>query len=610
MAVRAGHIIARRDRTRKPEAAQAAEAGSRIIFSRKLSVTESCTARTPILDFLLYNLSVSIKFWKKKPEAFSLEGHETKIEKPRFRWLLWKKRNPELPVAERVYPDLRTRNEDGPDTVAVPSKTVFTTKQQFRQPEVPSMADDVVAAGADVAIAGGELAGALLTEGGKAALVVGEEAVRTAEGAAAEIAGMFSPEEKTMNEMSEDSDRQGEKELPVWAQKEVAPESVDIHSLPLNWESLEELGMAISRLTGTRIDLTALKPPSDVRAFLPAVASVIANRRNPEIPVEMPTWDQLQEIKPFLATLHRWVGFFSAEAAQGLEKYAERTAKRQIQSAAEKAIDVIEFIGSIKNPKLEFLWEMTVLYGHLHARQNYQNSSEEVPIEEKFASFIVDLRWAQKHPETYKDTSYWLNTRDFPLLLKIPEKFGISLGSKSADDMGVAGSEFMQGLEKFLRQKGVTDLGRAPQPHQSTKRMLAEQFASEDLNRVRHLPDVLSQIYEALPTSGEELKNKIYEIIENICVLHQRGHSSGEIVKHMFPGMRTLRMQSPPPALQQKFEDDTYAVGGFCFIAGWVAFFCGASWIWIPVGFIGGLVLGAVSSAATIVRWLAKETER
>lgn len=391
---------------------------------------------------------------------------------------------------------------------------------------------------------------------------------------------------------------------------EVALESVDIHNLPINWESLAQLGRAIQGVTGRFTDLAALKPPRGVQEFLPMLASVIAHKNNPEIPVELPTQEQIKAAKPWLESIQRFLSRFSERAARGLGNYAEREGEKIIQDLGEKITDFADFVGTIENPQAELLREMALVYRHLQ-------QGTQAPIEAKVEQFFRDLQWAKSHPEAYEDTSQFLNSRDFPVLLKGLSKLNVSLASFDAHTAGIAGAEFMQGIETFLRRHGVP-VNPAPRPTEfdlfdfsTWERGLAEWFATEKLEQVKeHLPGMLSSAYEALPKSGKELRDQIYVIAENIYALHKRGYSAVEIAQNMFPGMGEVRtLTSASKGLQERIVNDM-GWGGVAgiMVDGFLVFHFGANALLLfPVAVLGGMGVGAITGAIGIFNFLKKQ---
>ncbi|MFA5877389.1 MAG: hypothetical protein WC880_03420 [Candidatus Paceibacterota bacterium] len=406
-----------------------------------------------------------------------------------------------------------------------------------------------------------------------------------------------------------------EPEVPSLADDalKVARESIDIHNLPIHWESLAELGRAIRGLTGTLTDLTALKPPPDVQEFLPMLASVIAHKNNPEIPVEFPTQEQIKAAKPWMESIQRFLSRFSERAARGLGNYAEREGERVIQNLGGKITAFADFVGTIENPQAELLREVALIYKHLQEDNG-------VPIERRVEQFMRDVQRAKSHPESYDDRSYFLNSHNFPILLKGFSKLNVSLASLDAHQAGIAGAEFMKGIETFLRQKGVQGIGLAPRPQEfdffdpsTWERGLAEWFATEKLEQVKEeLPSILSSAYEALPTSGKEFKEKIYTIAENIYVLHKNGYSATDIVQGMFPGMGQIRTETNAKSAPEEILTGEMGAGSFLgLIAGGVAvFYFGASIIYIPVAAVAGMALGAVTGAVGLFNFFKKQAEK
>ncbi|MBI3573756.1 hypothetical protein HY090_01780 [Candidatus Kaiserbacteria bacterium] len=537
---------------------------------------------------------MKVKFWKKKREATALEERGSPAEKTPQKPV---SRQTEVPM-EKAMPvnpsDIRQVKYKNSETG--PKKTSFAPQSEFQMPEVPSITEELAVVG-EVLIEGG----AMLEE--IADTPFGDRKYKTD--------GASVPEHI---------------EIPAWAQKDIALESLDIHHLPINWETLGPLGRRVRNLghvlTNGRyrgMDLTALKPPEGVQAFLPMLASIVANKRNPEILPEFPTQEQIKTAQPWLKNLERFLGRFSEKAAIGLGKYAERNGERILQDIAEKITGFADYIGTIENPKAELLKELTDVYRHLQARQFRQGDwgREEVPIEDKIASFMRDLQWLQRHPEADADPEYWLNNGNFPILIKALKKLNMPMRF-DPEMVGIAGAEFMEGVGTFLRRQGVSGIGPAPRPREfdlfdisTWTRGFAEWFQWEKLQTVKEeLPSVLSLLYETLPESGPRLKDSIYDIAENICILRKKGHSVGDIAHHMFPGVEIMTVEAGTSPLADEVTFITGLGGGVGFWSGAIIIMLGGSAIWIPIGLVAGALVGGVIGIMRSIRMLEKEADK
>ncbi|MDO8523846.1 MAG: hypothetical protein Q7R74_01305, partial [bacterium] len=321
----------------------------------------------------------------------------------------------------------------------------------------------------------------------------------------------------------------------------------------------------------------------------------------------------------WIETLQRFLSRFSERAARGLGNYAEREGERIIEDLGQKITGFADFVGTIENPKAELLKELRLMYAHLQ-------EGDKTSIEEKVEQFFQELQWAQKHPEAYNDTSQFLNNRDFPVLLKGLSKLNVPLASLDPYLAGVAGAEIMQGVETFLRQQGIAGIKPAPQPSEfdffdplTWDRGILETFNSlgvslglteDKFEQVReNLPAMLSSAHEALPTSGKELKDKIYTIAENICALHKNGHSATDIVQSMFPGIGRIETQTKASSAPQRIIEGEMGAGSVVglVVGGVAVFYFGASIIYIPIAAIGGMALGAVTGTVGLFRFLKKQ---
>ena len=95
---------------------------------------------------------------------------------------------------------------------------------------------------------------------------------------------------------------------PKWHDREIDLGSINLREIPLNWQALTDLGKAINRLKDDPFavrDFAALKPEPSHYIGIPMVASVIANKNNPEVPVILPTEQEVKALKPCVMSLVR-----------------------------------------------------------------------------------------------------------------------------------------------------------------------------------------------------------------------------------------------------------------------------------------------------------------
>lgn len=334
---------------------------------------------------------------------------------------------------------------------------------------------------------------------------------------------------------------------PDWAEKDVDIRSINVHELPINWQALNNLGRAINQLKDAPFeikDLSDIKPPSAVYPALPMVASVIAHKRNPEISVALPTQADVKAMKPWLTIVERFIGRLSENWARRFGSYVERRGQQVVMDVGSQISNIAEKVKLIKDPKQQFLRELTSLYKQL-TKTEYQTSheffgeefQEKVSIEEKIKYLIMDLRYIRDggNHALYTKDQYPLFTTICPIIKFPPD----SLDENTAS---IAGAELMEGIETFLKQQGISGITPAPKAREvnlfdpdSWSRGLAEWFASEKLERVKAgLPNILTQAYHVLPSNGPQLIKKVYDIAENICILKAQGISPEEIARHIF----------------------------------------------------------------------------
>ncbi|MDO8576984.1 MAG: hypothetical protein Q7R82_01435 [Candidatus Daviesbacteria bacterium] len=334
--------------------------------------------------------------------------------------------------------------------------------------------------------------------------------------------------------------------VPAWAEREISLDSVNLRALPIDWQALSNLGKAVNVIKNDpleRKDLAAIKPSPNTYPALPMVASVIAHKRNPEIPVVLPTQPEVKIMKPWLNTVERFIGRFSQNWARKFGGYAERRGQQVVVDIGSRISNIAEQVRTIENPRQQFITELTNLYKHLEEPEYrrvetfFGERQEGLKIEDKVNKLLLGLKYVRDggNHGLYPRDQYPLLTTILPIIKFPPDTLDVGQAS-------VAGAELMEGIEVFLRQQGVREIEPAPKPRQvdffdmdSWMRGLAEMFAPDRLERVKvGLPNLLTQAYRVLPSSGPKLADQIYDIAENICVLKAQGRSANEIAQKVF----------------------------------------------------------------------------
>ncbi len=152
---------------------------------------------------------------------------------------------------------------------------------------------------------------------------------------------------------------------PAWARKEVDPSSVDIGQHLISRHALRCLGKAINEIKQDPYgssDLEDIKPPKAAYPVLPMIASVIANRKDPAIPVSLPSREDVEKMKPWLGALEKFIGRFSESWARRFGRYVEKRGQRVVLDTGLQIATVAEKIGTIGNPRNQFLTEVSSLY--------------------------------------------------------------------------------------------------------------------------------------------------------------------------------------------------------------------------------------------------------
>lgn len=317
-------------------------------------------------------------------------------------------------------------------------------------------------------------------------------------------------------------------------------------ALGLDPEKLKAIGKSVNEMTGNPLsmpDLTELKPPDELYSFLPMVASVTAHAKNDSIEAKYPTDEDIKALKPWLKKVEGFIGIFSPSIAGKFRNYLEKRGKNAVTEITDKTVQILDIVESIENPKQEFLKEIYWAY-HFLAKP-YQDSdleyAQDDKIESRISQFVSTLKSAKSH-SYYSERSFWLHPKDFPIILKLFPSLGIPPDSVSTSDAGVAGAELMEGIEKFLRQKGISNIPPAPAAQKfdlfnidTWMRGVAEVFASERLERARrHLPDVLSNVYDTLPDDGPQFSRNAFKLMENIASESEKGEDAKDIARKLW----------------------------------------------------------------------------
>ena len=315
--------------------------------------------------------------------------------------------------------------------------------------------------------------------------------------------------------------------------------AINLRNLPIDWQALASLGHMINRLQDNPYGasgLAAIEPPEDVYPAIAMVASVIANKNNPAIPLSLPSNADIQKIKPFLLTLEKWIEKVSPRLSKKFVQYCEKRGQDMVKGAALGLVEIVEIFTPFEKPKEQFVKELTAIYNNLQKPVIQEGIifDDELSIEDKIENLFDHLQGESGHK--------WFNDREFALTTKLTKRLKFPPASLSSGDAGVVGAEFMAGIESFLRQKGIREIKPAPQAKEfdlfdwsTWKRGLAEIFVPEKIEKVKKmLPEILMEVERILPESNSEFKKKIYSIAEMICMLNESGVSPETIAKHIF----------------------------------------------------------------------------
>lgn len=360
--------------------------------------------------------------------------------------------------------------------------------------------------------------------------------------------------EKKNNLMANVRDELKKQRPLVTPRKMAGAESINlpvaVREMGVNWIEIKAMGKSMNDLLGkedepaaTWEDITSLKPADpDLYFGIPMVASVVAHRENSSIPVLSPTEEQIKKLKPWLETVSNFVGKISPTLQNKFNGLIERKGGEIVQATGQEVADLANVIGEIKNPKQQFLSELTYLYTQLSSSQmepDFLGMEQEMTIERKI-EVLMETFYNLRYRESWEAPA-WIDRKKLPLSSTLLPRLGIPPYDLNAGEKSVAASELMQGFETFLKTK-VARVNPAPIPTslnlldvRTWQRALVETFASDRLERVKeHLPDLLEHAYQSLPENGQLVKGKIYEIATDIVILHREGYSPHEIADYMF----------------------------------------------------------------------------
>lgn len=316
-------------------------------------------------------------------------------------------------------------------------------------------------------------------------------------------------------------------------ERTVSLDSLNIKNLPVNFDALKGNAGLVNDLKDdpiTAFDISELRPPAEVSFAIPMIASVAAHKENPNIPIEMPTTQEIKAMKPWVGRVARVIGKFSPSWEIKFNRHVEKKGADAVINAGEKLASVADAFKEVDKPQEQFVKEIHRMYeGLLQPLGGYDRHKIEV----RMHYFLGTMRSAVEG-KTYD--SHWFNKDTFPLLTKILPIVRFPTEAMTySETVPLAASEMMSGVERFLRQEGL-HVDRAPAPSRSFMRFMAEVFASGKLDEVRQaLPDILSTAKRALPENGPAFSQSVNAMTENIVVLRRQGKDPKTIVDAIFP---------------------------------------------------------------------------
>lgn len=318
------------------------------------------------------------------------------------------------------------------------------------------------------------------------------------------------------------------------------------------------LALAVNGIKETPLDafdINRFKPDKSLYPAIPWVASVIANSQNPEIPVLMPSEEDIAQMKPWLMETSILLGMFSSRLEHWFGRIVETSGAGKVNKKAKNIMKIAQKIGKIDNPRARFVPELAQLYRNL-AQDNG------TLIEHKITKLVGDLANARMYR-----TSSPIDESSYPLLATVIALTEFPPQGTSSFEAGIVGSEIMSGMEIFLKRQGERNISTAPEHIEpfdffdlntwtgdSIVRSAAETFAGERIRAVnRNLPSILIEVLNLLPENGPEIMNTIRILAENVLILSKQGVSNAEIAAALFrkpegPMKTSTTIPKPPTA--------------------------------------------------------------
>lgn len=292
-------------------------------------------------------------------------------------------------------------------------------------------------------------------------------------------------------------------------------------------ESTEALGvMSVeSVLREERIDVSAAKDLAREKVnrvfwaaekygqFTPAVVSAIVHRSEPSVEVIYPTAAQIKEGSFGARFISGFLGFFSSSWAERFDRYIERKSRQKVSYAARQTTQTLDAISGVKSPKAQFVREITSIHGAL----NHQQLHERLP------QLINELATSGKQSED----------DDYPLLrslARLPGVAGRLVGRKRT--VRALTPEIIQGVERFLDQRGVKVESVLVPEYKSFTRQLAQRFTPRKLEKLPgRIEKMLTDSYLLLPEDGERFRKSFEALCQNILIRNLHGEDGRTLTK-------------------------------------------------------------------------------
>jgi hypothetical protein len=299
------------------------------------------------------------------------------------------------------------------------------------------------------------------------------------------------------------------------------PDSSDFITQELSRIQTELNNSGLSFLENKKISLDSL--PKSVAVALPSVASVIAHRKDPEMPVLKLTASDIFDTKRWLQWISTFINFISQGLGKKFDQYIEKKGEKKVTMIGNKIAEGLEVLENIPDPQEKLKSELAELYEGIASSKNPRKELRSV------LRRLDTLKYgnSQFRKESWiKD----ITAANYPIIVSALRYSNVSLGFY-INRASLVMPELMKGMEIFLRSHGVS-VKSAPGPQNTLTRALAEKFVPSKLQQVKtNLPNALTTAMRILPKDGPQFSQKIYGVAENIVSLKREGRNIKNVTR-------------------------------------------------------------------------------